>query len=250
VEGCVKDFLTLKTPGKFTVGTDKPAASPWYSENDPTNGEGFESAVAYAIAQRLGFAPADVVWVTVKLDSVLAAGPKTFDITLKQVSMNEERRKAVDFSSGYYDVRQAVITYKKSPIAKAKKVADLKDAKLGAVVGSTSYSAAVSQIQPTKKVEILDNEKAALAELKQKNLDGIVVDLPNAFEMTANQLPDGVIIGQLPAVGQLEQFGVVLSKGSLLTDCISRAVDTLRQDGTLAIFADRWVTKRGAPELT
>ena len=243
------DLLTL-TPGTLTIGTDKPAYEPWFTNDDPSNGQGYESAVAFAIAERLGFPKDKVTWVVAPFNTVIAPGAKTFDIDLNQVSISDERKNAVDFSSGYYDVRQAVITYKGSPIDGKTTVADLKDAKLGAQVGTTSYTAATDQIQPTEKVAVFDTNDLAVQALKNKQIDGIVADLPTAFYMTAAQLDDGVIVGQLPNTGSTpEQFGAVLDKGSPLTACISQAVDALRADGTLDTLVSQWLSTQGAPEL-
>ena len=165
------------------------------------------------------------------------------------MSISDERKQAVDFSSGYYDVRQTVITYQGSPIDGKTTVADLKGAKLGAQVGTTSYTAADEQIAPSQDVAVFDTNDLAVQALKNKQIDGIVADLPTAFYMTAAQLDDGVIVGQLPAEGDTEQFGAVLDKGSPLTACVTQAVDALRADGTLDQLVDQWLSTQGAPEL-
>ena len=246
---CDPASLTTLTAGTLTIGTDKPAYEPWFSGDDPTNGKGYESAVAYAIAEQLGYAKDEVTWVVAPFNSVIAPGEKNFDIDLNQVSISDERKQAVDFSSGYYDVRQTVITYKGSPIDGKTTVADLKGAKLGAQVGTTSYTAADEQIAPSQDVAVFDTNDLAVQALKNKQIDGIVADLPTAFYMTAAQLDDGVIVGQLPAEGETEQFGAVLDKGSPLTPCVTQAVDALRADGTLDRLVDQWLSTQGAPEL-
>jgi len=247
---CDPASMKTKTAGTLTVGTDKPAYEPWFSNDDPSNGKGYESAVAYAIADQLGYAKDKVTWVVAPFNTVIAPGEKAFDLDLNQVSISDERKNAVDFSSGYYDVRQAVITYKGSPIDGKTSVADLKDAKLGAQVGTTSYTAATEQIKPSQDVAVFDTNDLAVQALKNKQIDGIVADLPTAFYMTSAQLDDGVIVGQLPAVGSTpEQFGAVLDKGSPLTTCISQAVDALRADGTLDTLVSQWLSTQGAPEL-
>ncbi len=247
---CDPASMKTTTPGTLTIGTDKPAYEPWFSDDDPSNGKGYESAVAFAIADKLGYAKDKVTWVVAPFNTVIAPGEKTFDFDVNQVSISDERKKAVDFSSGYYDVRQAVITYKGSPIDGTTSVADLKDAKLGAQVGTTSYTAATDQIQPSQDVAVFDTNDLAVQALQNKQIDGIVADLPTAFYMTAAQLDDGVIVGQLPAVGSTpEQFGAVLDKGSPLTACISQAVDALRADGTLDTLVAQWLSTQGAPEL-
>jgi len=247
---CDKANLAVRTPGVFTVATDDPAYEPWFSDNKPSNGKGYESAVAYAVAKRLGFAPSEVKWVTASFNSVVTPGRKSFDVDINQVSISEERRKAVDFSSGYYDVAQAVVSYQGSKIASATSLAQLKDAKLGAQVGTTSYMTIVNTIKPTSKPAVYDTNDLAVQALKNKQIDGIVVDLPTGFYMSAAQLDHGVIVGQLPPGNSPEQFGMVLAKGSPLTPCVSKAVDALRQDGTLSALQQQWLTTAGgAPVL-
>ena len=247
---CDPASMKTKTAGTLTVGTDKPAYEPWFSNDDPSNGKGYESAVAYAIADKLGYAKDKVTWVVAPFNTVITPGEKAFDLDLNQVSISDERKNAVDFSSGYYDVRQTVITYKGSPIDGKTAVADLKDAKLGAQVGTTSYIAVKEQIKPDQTIAVFDTNDLAVQALKNKQIDGIVADLPTAFYMTAAQLDDGVIVGQLPAAGASpEQFGAVLDKGSPLTACISQAVDALRADGTLDTLVAQWLSTQGAPEL-
>ena len=240
--------MKTHTDGTFTVGTDDPAYGPWFVDNDPSSGKGYESAVAYAIADKLGFAKGDVTWVKVPFNKAVLPGVKDFDIDVNQVSITDARRKAVDFSSGYYDVRQTVVTTKGSAIDGKTSVAELKGATLGAQVGTTSLSAVTDQIGA--KSMVYDTNDAAVQALKAGQIDGIVVDLPTAFYMTAAQLDDGLIVGQLPATGSPEQFGAVLDKGSALTPCVTAAVDALRADGTLDSLAQEWLTAQGAPELS
>lgn len=248
---CAPGGLDTQTAGKITIGTDNPAYEPWFSDNKPANGKGFESAVAYQVAERLGYPAADVVWTNVTFNNAIAPGPKTFDFDVNQFSITPERRRAVDFSSPYYLVRQTVITTKGSKIAGATSIADLKSAKLGAQVGTTSYQAVNEIIQPTAKAQVYNNNDDAKAALENGQVDGIVVDLPTAFYITAAELDNGVIVGQLPQVGVPEQFGLVLDLGSPLTSCVSQAVDQLRQDGTLAVLAKQWLAAPGgAPELS
>jgi polar amino acid transport system substrate-binding protein len=239
------------TDGTLTIATDSPAFEPWFVDNDPTNGKGYESAVAYAVAKQLGFAPTDVTWVVAGFNSVIAPGPKNFDVDVNQVSISDERRQAVDFSSGYYDVTQALVAVKGNPAASAKSIADLKKVKLGAAVGTTSLKAITDQIQPETKPAVFDdNDKAKLA-LSNGQIDGLAVDLPTALYMAAAEIKDGVVVGQLPnAGGTPEQFGMVLEKGSALTPCVSQAVDALRANGTLKQLEQQWLTSSaGAPVL-
>lgn len=250
IEGCGPADLQTVTAGTFTIGTDKPAYPPWFVDDDPSNGQGYESAVAYAIADRLGFGEDAVEWIVVPFNTAIAPGAKSFDIDINQVSITEERRSAVDFSSGYYDVRQTVVTVGGSPIAGATTIAELADAKLGAQVGTTSYNAATEQIAPSQDVAVYDTNDVAVQALQNGQIDGLVVDLPTAFYMTAAQLDDGVIVGQLPLTGETaEQFGAVFDLGSPLTECVTKAVDSLREDGTLDDLVEQWLANEGAPEL-
>lgn len=244
---CLKGSVATLADGKLTIGTDNPAYGPWFADNDPSNGKGYESAVGYAIAEKLGFGKADVVWAKVPFNKVVLPGAKDFDFDLNQVSITEERKKAVDFSSGYYDVVQTVVSYKGSPIDGVTTVAALTDAKLGGQVGTTSLRAISDQIGA--KASVYDTNDAAVQALQAKQIDGIVVDLPTAFYMTAAQLDEGVIVGQLPLAGAAEQFGAVLDKGSSLTPCVTAAVDALRADGTLDKLVAQWLSAQGAPEL-
>jgi polar amino acid transport system substrate-binding protein len=251
VEDCTPDGLETLTAGTLTIGTDSPAYEPWFVDNDPTNGKGYESAVAFAIAEQLGFATEDVQWVTVPFNAVVSPGEKKFDFDVNQVSITEQRRKAVDFSSGYYDVRQTVITNEGSAIDGATSIADLADARLGAQVGTTSYTAITETIDTSEQPAAFDTNDQAVQSLNNGQIDGIVVDLPTAYYMTAVQLDKGTIVGQLPLPeGDVEQFGAVLDKDSPLTDCVSQAVDALREDGTLDQLASEWLEQQGAPELS
>ncbi|GAA4686817.1 amino acid ABC transporter substrate-binding protein [Phytohabitans rumicis] len=248
---CSKDQLTTKTPGKLTIGTDDPAYEPWFKDNKPDNGQGFESAVAYAVAGKLGYGPADVKWIRVTFNNAIAPGPKDFDIDINQFSITDERKQAVDFSGPYYLVRQTVIALKSSKIAGATSVSALQGAKLGAQVGTTSYQAITDLVKPTAKPAVYNSNDDAKKALQNGQIDGLVVDLPTAFYMTAAEIKDSVIVGQLPQVGVPEQFGIVLDKGSALTGCITQAVDQLRSAGTLSSLEKEWLAQAaGARELT
>ncbi|GAB1641624.1 ABC transporter substrate-binding protein [Krasilnikovia sp. MM14-A1259] len=248
---CPPGGLATRTLGKLTVATDDPAYAPWFADNQPDNGKGFESAVAYQVAERLGYPRDSVTWTRVTFNNAIAPGPKDFDLDINQFSITDQRRQAVDFSSPYYLVRQTVIALKSSKIAGAKTIAELHDAKLGAQVGTTSYQAITEVIKPTVQPQVYNSNDDAKKALQNGQIDGLVVDLPTAFYMTSAELENGVIVGQLPQVGVPEQFGIVLDKGSPLTGCVSTAVDQLRQDGTLAVLEKTWLTGTGgAPELS
>lgn len=245
---CTKDNLKTLKPGTFTIATDQPAYAPWFEGDDPANGKGFESAVAYAVANELGYAKENVAWIRVPFNAAIAPGPKQFDADLNEFSITDERKQAVDFSSPYYDVTQTVVALKSSPAASVTTVDGLKGLKLGAQVGSTSYTAA-QKIDPG--VAVFNNNDDAKAALANGQIDGLVVDLPTAFQIQA-ELTDGKIVGQLPAGSDKpEQFGIVLDKGSPLTACVSRAVDQLRARGELTELQKTWLAQAGnAPVLS
>jgi polar amino acid transport system substrate-binding protein len=240
---CAKGKLATRASGKLTIATDEPAYEPWFKDDDPAGGKGFESAVAYAVAQRLGYGKDKVVWQTVPFNKAFAPGEKTFDFDINQVSVSAERKRAVDFSSGYYDVRQAVVALKGSKAAKAKSIADLKGVKLGAQVGTTSLDYIDDVVKPKQAAAVYAKNDQAKSALKNGQVGAIVVDLPTAFYITGAEITDATIVGQFENQGGVpEQFGLVLDKGSALTSCVSRAVDALREDGTLAKLEQQWLS--------
>ena len=245
---CAKADLATVTDGKLTIATGEPAYYPWIIDDAPETGNGFEGAVAYAVAKQLGFDAADVVWVRTTFDSAVTPGEKNFDFNLQQFSITEERKTAVDFSSPYYTAPQAIVSFKGSKIDGKTSLADLKGAKLGAAVGTTSLDAISNQIGATPQV--FNDNAAGVSALKNKQIDGLVVDLPTAFYLSGVEVPNGLIVGQLPSTGSGDQFGLLLTKGSKLTSCVSGAVDAITTDGTLAAITDKWLaTDAGAPAL-
>jgi polar amino acid transport system substrate-binding protein len=227
--------------GVLTIATDEPVYGPWFDNNEPENGKGYEAAVAYAVAKELGYSADKVEWVRVPFNNVVAPGCRNFDFDINEFSITEERAKVIDFSTGYYDVTQAVITVAGSKIENAKSIADLQGAKLGAQVGTTSYTTITDVIKPTVDPSVFDTNDIAKQALANGQIDGLIVDLPTAFYITAVDLENGKIVGQFPAKAGGEQFGLVLSKGSVLTEKVSKAVDALRADGTLAKIEDQWL---------
>ncbi len=236
--------------GVLTIGTSDPGYEPWIVDNDPSNGKGFESAVAYAVAAQLGFDSEHVSWVPVSFDQIIAPGAKSFDLAINQVSISEDRRASLDFSSAYYDTAQAVVTLTGSPAAAATSLAELAPLRIGAMVGTTSATVAEETIQPTAAVQLFNDNDQVKQALTAGLVDAIVVDLPTALYITAAELEGGVLVGQLPAGDNPDQFGLVLDKGSPLTSAVSAAVDSLRADGTLATLETTWLTDAaGAPVL-
>ena len=242
--------LQTITAGKLTIGTGQPAYSPWVIDDKPESGKGFEAAVAYAVAEKLGFKNSDVVWVRTTFDQAIAPGPKTFDFNLQQFSITNERRQNVDFSSPYYETVQTVVTIEGSKAANATSIADLQSVFLGAQVGTTSYAAIGEVIKPKTNALAFNTNDDAVAALKNGQVDALVLDLPTALYEAAVDLTGGKIIGQLPTAKKGDQFGLVLDKGSPLTTAVSAAVDALKADGTLAKLEDQWLTtSAGAPVL-
>ena len=242
---------TLKS-GTLTFATDQPVYPPWFVDDKPESGQGFEGAVAAAIAGGLGYTTDKVTWVRVPFNAAIQPGPKSYDLDLNEFSITSERRQAVDFSSPYYDVRQAVIALDSSPAAGAKTLAALKAVRLGAQVGTTSLDAITNQIAPSTKPSVYNSNDDAKLALTNGQIDALVVDLPTAFYITSAELQNAKIVGQLPAgSGVPEQFGAVLDKDSPLTPCVSAAVDKLRAAGTLTALEKQWLAQAGsAPELT
>jgi polar amino acid transport system substrate-binding protein len=242
-DACAPGNLPLKNPGTLTVGTDSPAFEPWFSDNDPSNGKGFESAVAYAVAEELGFMAQDVEWVKVRFNNSYKPGPKEFDFDINQISISEEREKAVDFSDGYYSAAQGVIALDGSPAADATSVADLAGYKLGAQTGTTSLTAIRDVIQPEEDPLVFTDTNAAKQALQNGQVDAILADVPTAFYITAVEIPEGTIIGQFqPETGEQEEFGMLFEEGSDLTPCVDEALATLRDNGTLADIEQQWLS--------
>jgi polar amino acid transport system substrate-binding protein len=253
---CDKGSLNLVNAGQLTVGTDNPAFPPWFGGSekapwkvsDPYSGQGYESAVAYAVANKLGFAKGEVKWIVVPFNTSFAPGPKKFDFDINQISFKPARAGAVDFSDSYYNVHQALVVVKGTPIASATSIAALKPYKFGAQLGTTSYDYIVNNIKPEKKPAVFDTNDAAVAALKNKQIDGLVVDLPTAFYISAVQVPNGKILGQFPTVGTPEHFGMVFEKGNSLVRCVNDALTTLRGDGALTSLEAKWL-QADAPVL-
>nr|KGA07036.1 MAG: hypothetical protein GM42_2385 [actinobacterium acMicro-1] len=239
------------TEGKFTVGTGEPAYYPYVIDDTPESGEGFESAVAYAVAEKLGFAADNVVWVRTTFDAAIAPGAKDFDINLQQFSITEERKANVDFSSSYYSAPQAVITVEGSKAAGVTDIAGLKGLLVGAASGTTSFTVIEEQIAPTAGGQAFNSNDDAVLALTSGQIDALVVDLPTAFYLTGAQLDNGVLLGQLPATaGVSDEWGLVLPKGSKLTAAVTKALDELKAEGTLDAIIEKWLgADAGAPLL-
>ena len=251
---CATENLNLLTPGQLTIGTDNPAFPPWFGGgtaegspwelNDPSTGKGFESAVAYAVAERMGFTPEEVVWVEVPFNQSFRPGAKDFDFDINQISFRPARDQAVDFSDSYYDVNQAVVAVAGTPIADVTTLAELQPFELGAPIGTTSFEVIETVVQPDPDPAVFDTLNDAVTALENGQVDGVVADLPTAFFIAAVQVDDGVVIGQFPASGEQEYFGMVFEEGNPLRECVNQAIAELEADGTLASIQDRWLSQR------
>ena len=257
---CDKGKLALVKSGQLTVGTDNPAFPPWFGGSppkgsswkvsDPYSGQGFESAVTYAVAKKLGFAKSDVKWTVVPFEQSFKPGSKSFDVDVNQISFTPERANNVDFSNSYYNVNQALVGLKGTSIASAKSTADVSKHKLGVQIGTTSYAYVKNTIKPSQQPSVYNTSTDVNSALKAHQIDGIVVDLPTAFYITAVQIPNSTIVGQFPTAATPEHFGMVLAKGSKLTSCVNKALASLKSDGSLQKIQTEWLSsKANAPVL-
>lgn len=258
IPGCAKGSLNLLNEGRLTLGTDNPAFPPWWGggetrkpwkTSNPYSGKGYESAVAYDIARRLGFRKSEVDWTAMLWSKSFAPGKKPFDWYQSQISATKERAKAVTFSSPYYDVNQAVVAQKGTPLSRVRSLAGLKRYKLGAQVGTTSYTYITRYIRPTQRPAVYDSNADAVAALKNRQIDGIVVDFPSTGYIVGVQVPTATVVGRLPTRGKQEVFGLVFQKGNPLVRCVNKALAAMRKDGTLRKLDVRWLGKAGAPIL-
>lgn len=248
---CAVADLPLVKKGVLTIGTDSPAYEPWFVDDDPANGKGFESAVAYALADELGFSKDQVSWVTVPFNNSYKPGKKDFDFDINQISVNPEREKAVDFSDGYYSAAQAVIVLKDSPAAEATSLADLAKFKIGAQTGTTSLTAVRDVIKPDQEPLVFQNTNNAKQAMLNGQVDAIVADLPTAFYISAAEIENSVLLGQFQYDGgEPEEFGLLFEQGNELLPCVNGAIASLKENGTLADLQQKWLSDVvSVPEL-
>jgi polar amino acid transport system substrate-binding protein len=258
IPGCAIDSLNLLSEGELTIGADNPAFPPWFGgkpkspwkTSDPRSGQGYEGALAYAIARQLGFARADVEWTYVPFARSYRPGRKPFDFYMTQVSWTPERERVVDFSKSYFFLRQIVVGVRGEPISRARRIADLRSYRLGAQLGTTSYDYIVKHIRPSPSPRAYDTNDLAVQAMKNGQIDGIVVDAPTAIYVTGVQVPNSRIVGLLPTKGSRERLGLVFQQGNSLRTCVNRAIDRLWRNGTIKGLQRRWLSKvAGAPQL-
>jgi len=229
----------LYTKGVLTVATDNPVYTPWFEKNKPSNGQGYESAVAYAIAHQLGFKPSQVVWVTEPFSSSYAPGTKKFDFDINEISYTPQRAQAVTFSNSYYDVQQAIVALKGSPIVTHHAAADLKKYLYGDQVGTTGLTYITNNIQPTQQPRVFDTLSEVSAALEAHRIDALVTDTPTAQYMASAQLKHAVLVAQFPSVG--EHYGLLFHLGNPLVTCVNKAIATLKANGTLAALQKKYL---------
>lgn len=239
------------TPGKLTFATGETAYEPYVIGDDPASGEGFEAALAYAVAEKLGFAPEDVEWVRTSFESAIAPGPKNFDINVQQYTITDERKQAVDFSSPYFEASQGVVALEGGAADGVDSIEGLKGLVLGAMAGSTSATTIEEAIAPDVEPQLYNSNEDAVAALTANQIDAIVLDLPTAYVAANFYIEDSFIVGELPTAGVPDQWGLLLPKDSPLTPQVTAAVDELREDGTLAALEEEWLSifTEGVPLL-
>ena len=229
----------LYTKGVLTVATDNPVYTPWFVSNKPSNGKGYESAVAYAVASQLGFKPSQVVWVTEPFSSSYAPGPKKFDFDINEVSYTPQRAQVVTFSNSYYDVQQSIVALKGSKIVTQHSPAELKTYNYGDQVGTTGLTYITSKIQPTTQPKVFDTLNEAASALEAHRIDALVTDTPTAQYMASAQLKHAVLVGQFPPVG--EHYGLLFHQGNPLVGCVNQAIAKLRANGTLQALQKKYL---------
>ena len=248
---CDAADLPVKEEGQLTVATGDPVFPPWMENDDPASNEGFESELVYLVAEQLGFSEDQVIWTSTGFDEAIAPGEKDYDFNIQQYGITADRDEVVDFSDGYYTVQQAIVALPDSDLAGAESVTDLQSATLGAAVGTTSLDYIDEVIQPDTEAAVFDDNAAAVAAFDAGQVDGIVVDLPTAFYLTAAEIPDASIVGILPTVGDEEELGMLFETDSPLIPCVNQALAAVEESGDLAALQEEWLADGGdIPTLT
>jgi polar amino acid transport system substrate-binding protein len=244
-DGC--DPLPTNEEGTLTVATGEPVFEPWMVDDDPSNGQGFESAVVYALVAELGLDPADVEWVRTGFDEAIAPGEKPYDFNIQQYSISPERAEVVGFSIGYYQVEQALIAAADNVVAGATSLDDLKTARLGAAIGTTSLDYIEDVIEPESQAQVYNDNAAAKAAFDAGQVDGIVLDLPTAYYITAVEIPDATIVGVLPRIEEDDphELGLLFERDDPLIGCVDAALQLLHDDGTIEALEEEWLAQGG-----
>ena len=246
---CSVENLALFSDGQLTIATGEPVFPPWMLDDDPTSGEGFESAVAYALAEEMGFEAADVQWVRTDFDVAIAPGDKDYDFNMQQYSPTSERDEVVDFSIPYYTADKSVLTFAGSPVSGATTFADLEAGSWGATIGTTDLDYIENEMG-IEDVAVFDTQADVVAAMVAGQIDATVVSLPTAFFLSAVQLDNGEIAGVLPSAGNSEEsdgMSLLFSDGNELRPCVDQALTSLRDDGDLDAIAEEWL--QGANDI-
>ena len=231
--------------GKLTVATDTPVYTPWFVNNKPSNAQGYESAVVYAIAKVLGVKSSNVNWVVEPFNSSYVPGAKKFDFDINEISYTADRAKAVTFSVSYYNVQQSIVALKTNAIVTKHSASQLKTYLYGDQIGTTGLAYININIKPTKTARVYSTLDEAVAALQSKQIDAIVIDTPSGQFMASAQILDknkkaiATQVGQFPSVG--EHYGLLFQKGNSLVGCINTAISTLTSNGTLAQLQKKWL---------
>jgi polar amino acid transport system substrate-binding protein len=229
----------LYSKGVLTVATDKPAYPPWFENNNPANGKGYESAVAYAVAKQLGFKNSQVKWAYEPFNDSYAPGPKKFDFDINEISVTPQRAQAVTFSNSYYDVQQALVALKGTPIVTKHSPAELKTYVYGDQVGTTSLAFINSAIQPTQTPKVFETLNDVKQALQTHQIAALVTDTPTAQYISSSEIPHSVMVAQFPSSG--EHYGLLFAKGDPLVTCVNKALATLHSNGTLAALQKKYL---------
>jgi polar amino acid transport system substrate-binding protein len=223
---CAAKSLPTVEKGKLTVATDRPAYPPWF-KGSPKHYSGYEGEVASEIGKRLKL---PVKWVVEPFNKSFAPGPKDWDFDINQITITEERERAVDFSDGYFDNNQGVLALKGTPVAGAKSISDLKGYQFGAQVGTTGLAFINSIIQPDAEPKVFDTTNDAVSALKNSQIDALVTDVVTTVYLRDFEVDNSVVLGQYP---KTEQFGMVFEEDNPLVRCVNEALDEIKSDGTL-----------------
>ena len=233
------------TKGKLTVATDNPVYTPWFANNKPSNGQGYESAVVYAIAQVLGIAKSNVKWVTEPFNASYTPGAKSFDFDINEISYTADRARVVTFSKSYYDVQQSIVVLKTNAIVTKHNPHQLKSYLYGDQIGTTGLAYINNFIKPTKPARVYSSLAEAANALQSGQIDALVIDTPSGQYMASSQIMNSkkkltaIQVGQFPSVG--EHYGLLFHKNNPLVGCINAAITALRTNGTLTSLSKKWL---------
>ena len=234
-----KQSCDIKNPplfkkGVLTVATDRPAYPPWF-EGSPEHYSGFEGEVANAVAKRMDL---PITWIVEPFNKSYAPGAKDYDFDINEITITPERERAVDFSEGYFDDAQGVLTLKDSPFADAKTISDLKDAKFGAQVGTTSLEFINQIVKPNEEPKVYDTTNDAKSALESGQIDAMVTDLVTTVYLRDFEIKNSVVVGQYP---KNEQFGMLFQQGNPLVGCVNHVLGEMKEDGTLQKLKEKYL---------